>query len=99
MSKSCLRCSFIHCICNKTHTEPRCECGHGLGIHGKGGCGAKNGHDEYCSCMYVPLIIRDAIRADIVLAHSCKTHPRYQAKRSPRTTCEGCWRLWFKVHP
>lgn len=29
----------------------------------------------------------------------CKKHPKYQAKRRPRTACEACWRRWISLNP
>jgi hypothetical protein len=26
----------------------------------------------------------------------CKKHPKYQAKRRPRTLCDACWWLWLE---
>ncbi len=29
----------------------------------------------------------------------CRSHPRYRAKRKPRTSCETCWLLWIAYDP
>ena len=29
----------------------------------------------------------------------CSYHPKYGAKRSPGTACEGCWAAYKKYHP
>lgn len=29
----------------------------------------------------------------------CPDHKRYQAKRKPRSACEGCWRIWIALNP
>ena len=45
----------FYCYVNKV----ACTCTHGPGAHHMseyGGCGAKNGHDEYCSCDYLRII-------------------------------------------
>jgi len=26
----------------------------------------------------------------------CPVHPKYQAKRKPRCSCETCWEIWEK---
>jgi len=28
----------------------------------------------------------------------CKKHPKYMAKRLPRTACYACWFKWFVEH-
>ena len=33
------------------------------------------------------------MREEVVL--SCTDHPKYNAKRTPRTSCEGCWRYYL----
>lgn len=33
------------------------------------------------------------------MSHWCKSHPRYEAKRKPRSTCEDCWKLYFLKNP
>ena len=30
------------------------------------------------------------------MATKCKVHPRYQALRKPRASCEACWRMWIE---
>jgi len=25
---------------------------------------------------------------------TCRMHPKYQAKRQPRCSCEVCWEIW-----
>lgn len=35
----------------------------------------------------------------IVELCGCNEHPRYQAKRKPKTDCDGCWRIWVLTHP
>lgn len=27
----------------------------------------------------------------------CQKHPKYQAKRQPRSLCEACWKAWFQM--
>lgn len=29
----------------------------------------------------------------------CKTHPKNEIKRVPRTDCQGCWAAYKKLHP
>jgi hypothetical protein len=33
------------------------------------------------------------MREEVVL--NCPEHPKYNAKRTPRTSCEGCWRYYI----
>jgi hypothetical protein len=33
------------------------------------------------------------MREEVVLG--CEDHPKYSAKRTPRTSCEGCWRYYI----
>ena len=33
------------------------------------------------------------MREEVVLG--CNEHPKYNAKRTPRTSCEGCWRYYI----
>jgi hypothetical protein len=30
---------------------------------------------------------------------TCKEHPKYEAKRVPRTDCKACWALYKQFHP
>lgn len=29
------------------------------------------------------------------MSHYCTSHPRYEAKREPKSLCGNCWRLYF----
>lgn len=29
----------------------------------------------------------------------CSAHPKYQAKRSPKTECETCWAVYTRLNP
>lgn len=42
--------------------------------------------------------LRNARRASIAMGQ-CPDHKRYQAKRKPRSNCEGCWRIWIALNP
>ena len=33
------------------------------------------------------------MREEVVLG--CNEHPKYNAQRTPRTSCEGCWRYYI----
>ena len=80
-----------------------CACGHAWTQHGEsGGCGAKNGHDEYCYCQTTPPALKEFLHEERrmrALLYPCKEHPRYQVKRKPTCLCEKCWRMWIAVHP
>ena len=80
-----------------------CGCGHAWTEHGEsGGCGHKNGHDEYCYCQSAPPALADFLREERrlrALLYPCRDHPRYQVKNKPRALCEKCWRLWIAVNP
>ena len=28
------------------------------------------------------------------MSHYCMSHPRYSAKREPKSRCGNCWQLW-----
>jgi len=33
------------------------------------------------------------------MSNWCQTHPKYSAKRAPRSLCGDCWRLYFLKNP
>ena len=33
------------------------------------------------------------------MADWCQDHPRYSARRPPRSLCGRCWQLWFYTNP
>jgi hypothetical protein len=33
------------------------------------------------------------------MSHFCQTHPRYEAKREPNSTCGDCWQLYHYKNP
>lgn len=81
-----------------------CECGHHWATHNEFGCYVKIGSpscdDAYCSCSLLPPIMCVAQREQrrlLAIKTPCRTHPRYQVIRRPRTACEGCWRMWLEV--
>lgn len=34
-----------------------------------------------------------------MMADYCKSHPRYSAKRMPKSLCGKCFELYFLAHP
>ncbi len=72
-------------------------------MHNQYGCFEKVGQngcdDGYCMCGAKPPRVLEQLRSELSDQYRCKTHPRYQAKGKPRSTCEGCWRLWIALNP
>jgi hypothetical protein len=81
-----------------------CSCGHGWGMHNEYGCYEKVGSascdDAYCFCGVVPPKLKAELKESkrLSLLKSCKTHPKYQIKAKPRSTCEECWRMWVTLN-
>lgn len=43
----------------------------------------------------VKMIVDMLIEMQKDAVSECTAHPKYNAKRTPRTTCEGCWRYYI----
>lgn len=53
-------------------------------------------NERFASLPCIPGLLR-SIERQIKLQRRCPMHPRYTARREPKTSCRPCWRLYRSV--